>query len=261
MSAARQRRPELSQHFLRSRELARTLVDLMGIRPSDLVVEVGPGHGALTDYLARRASRLVAVELDADLAAKLCAAYGNIPAVEVVTGDFLKFPVPGGARVAGSLPYRITADAIRHVVRSGAADAHFVVQREAAKRFAGSPWGPETLPSLSLKPWWHIEVVRALRRTDFEPPPTVDSAMLWLARRRPSLLRPEQAQDYHQFLETAFGDARTLGRALARVFTRVQIDRLRRDLCLDLAAPPSAASFDRWLALFRAAKILAVNRR
>src|SRR5690606_3828844 len=105
--------------------------------------------------------------------------------VEVVNGDFLAFDLPRDARIVANLPFGITAEAVRHICQSPARDAHLIVQREAAERFAGAPWGAETLPSLELKPWWHAEILRPLRRTDFDPPPAVDSAYLWLARRSP----------------------------------------------------------------------------
>lgn len=228
----------------------------MALTPSDLVVEVGPGHGVLTQALARSAGRVIAVELDPALAHEVAQRFEGDPRVQVVGGDFLRFPIPHGARVVANLPFAITADAVRHVVTSQATEAHLVVQREAAERFAGSPWGGETLPSLSLKPWWHIEVTRALARTDFDPPPSVDCAVLWLARRSPALLRDEERSVYERFLAATFGRGRTTGQVLGRVFTRGQLERLRRDLHLDLGAPPSATSFDRWLALYRAANVL-----
>ncbi len=228
----------------------------MGLAESDLVVEVGPGHGALTAALAARAGRVLTVELDPHLAAAATRRFEADPHIEVVHGDFLRFQVPPGARVVANLPFGITAHAVRHIVASPAADAHLVVQREAAERFAGSPWGAETLPSLTLKPWWHIEVTRPLQRADFDPPPSVESVLLWLARRQPPLLRPEERADYERFLSATFGRGRTSGEALRRVFTRGQVERLSRDLRVDLHAPPSAVSFDRWLSLYRAARLL-----
>lgn len=228
----------------------------MGLSPSDLVVEVGPGRGVLTEHLARRAGRVIAVELDPALAEAAEARFRGGTRIEVVRGDFLAFAIPAGARVVANLPYNITADAVRHVLASDAADAHLVVQREAAERFAGHPWGGESLPSLTLKPWWHAEVTRALQRTDFDPPPSVDSALLWLARRRPPLLLDRERAAYERFLAATFGRGRSTGAVLGRVFTRAQTDRLRRDLRLDLDAPPSATSFDRWLALYRATSAL-----
>jgi len=223
-------------------------------------MEVGPGLGALTAPLAARiargAGRLVAVELDSELAQVVRGRFADAPQVEVREGDFLRTSIPPGARVVANLPFAITSDAVRHITASEARDAHLIVQREAAERFAGSPYGGETLPPLLLKPWWHIEILRPLRRTDFEPPPSVDSALLWLARRSPALVTPGQAARYRRFIERVFGEAPTVGDALRRVFTRAQIVRLRRELGIDMSVAPSAVAFERWLALYRAAEVL-----
>jgi 16S rRNA (adenine1518-N6/adenine1519-N6)-dimethyltransferase len=232
----------------------------MDLAPSDFVVEVGPGRGVLTEQLAARlapeSGRLVAVEVDSDLAEAARARFAGDARVEIEAGNFLDYPIPAGARVAANLPFAITADAVRHITSSNARDAHLIVQREAAQRFAGAPRARETLPSLLLKPWWHIEVLRDLRPTDFDPPPSVESVYLWLAHRDPPLVHDRDAEAYRAVVEAVFGRADTLGRGLTRIFTRSQVDRLRRELGLDLDAAPSTASFDRWLAIFRAAQAL-----
>lgn len=232
----------------------------MDLAPSDLVVEVGPGRGVLTEQLVSRLGggpgRVIAIEIDLDLAEATRARLDPDGRVEIVPGDFLEYDIPEGARIAANLPYVITSDAVRHITSSGARDAHLIVQREAAHRFAGAPRARETLPSLLLKPWWHIEVLRVLERTDFDPPPAVESAYLWLARRDPSLIHDRDAEAYRSFIEQTFGRGDSLGAAIARYLTRAQRARLGAELGLDLAGAPSAASFDRWLALFRAAQAL-----
>lgn len=129
-------------------------------------MEVGPGLGALTEPLTARIAggtgRLVAVELDPELARAMHGRFADAPQVGVREGDFLRTPIPPGARVVANLPFAITSDAVRHITASEARDAHLMVQREAAERFAGSPYGGETLPALLLKPWWHIEILRPL---------------------------------------------------------------------------------------------------
>lgn len=256
MSAAGRRRSEYSQHFLRSGALASQLVDLVHLSAADLVIEVGPGTGMLTDRLAERAGAVRAIEIDMRLAALLQERYAGHPSISIIHGDFLRHEIPPGARVVANLPYAITADAVRRVTTSEAADAHLIVQREAAIRFAGSPWGPESATSLLLKPWWHAEIVRGLRRTDFSPPPSVDSVMLWLARREPPLVHGADRKHYEAFVGTAWGHRHTLGESLRRVFTRPQITHLTRELGLHLKGPPSEASFAQWLALFRATQAL-----
>ncbi len=202
----------------------------------------------LTAALLETGARVTAVEIDPALARETRDRFRA--RIEVRSGDFLAFELPADARVVANLPFGITAAAVRHIARSKARDAHLIVQREAAERFAGSPWGPETLASLELKPWWHIEVLRPLRRTDFDPPPTVDCAYLWLARRSPVLVA--NAEAYRSFLGETIGRGRTLQDSLRHVFTPAQVDHLGSDLDLQLDAPPTRTSFEQWLALFRA---------
>lgn len=248
-------RPELSQHFLRSGALASDLVARTSISPDDLVVEIGPGRGILTEKLAGQCRELVAVELDERLCEALRARFRRVAHVTIVCGDFLRHRLPDSPyKVFGSIPYSRTAAIVRRLADapSGPEDAYLVVQREAAERFAGGPYGPETLRSLSLKPSWHVEIVRRLRRTDFDPPPSVDSVVLWLGRRVRPLVDPEQQSDYQRFITPAFGrHGRTVDRCLRFAFTRRQIDRLSRDLRFAKSSPPSRLSFDQWLGLFR----------
>lgn len=169
------RRPELAQHFLRSEALASRLAAQTHISRHDLVVEIGPGRGALTAALARRCRKLIAVELDSRLCGLLREQFRDRRHVSIVQGDFLRFRPPTAPyKVMGSIPFSRTAAIVRRLVGGPASltDAYLVTQREAAHRFARAPYAPESLPSLLLKPDWQVEIVHRLRRTDFDPPPS-----------------------------------------------------------------------------------------
>ncbi len=249
------RRAELSQHFLRSRALAASLVAQSTINRHDLVVEIGPGRGTLTRALAERCGSLVAVEIDEALCLDLDAAFRGLAHVAVVRADFLRYPLPDGAyKVFASIPYGRTAAIIRRLVDAATPplDAYLVVQREAAERFAGGPFAPESLSSRRLKPWWQVEIIQRLRRTDFDPPPDVDSVVLWLARRTRPLVDPGQRRLYREFIDESFGRrGNTLRRSLGEFFTGRQVGRLARDMSFSARAAPSSLTFDQWLALFR----------
>ena len=251
----RTRRKELSQHFLRSRALAASLVAGTSIATDDLVVEVGPGRGMLTQELARRCGRIVAVEVDAELVRDLRAMFYGDPHVVVEHEDFLRFDLPRTPyKVFGNIPFRQTAAIVRRLADAPPppTDTYLVVQLEAAERFAGRPYAGETLGSLLLKPWWHIEIARRLRRTDFEPPPSVDAVLLWLSRRARPLVGISEARLYGQFVSSSFGRrGNSLRRCLRPRFTARQLGRLAQDLRFDPAGPPSALAFDQWLGLFR----------
>lgn len=245
------RRPELSQHFLRSGALAASLVAHSSVSRDDLVVEIGPGRGLLTHALARRAGRVVAVEIDARLADLLrSSAQSN---VDVVTGDFFRFCAPSRPhKVFANLPFARTADIMRRLTDTPTlTEAYLVVQREAAERFAGYPYEDETIRSLSLKPWWHVEILRRLRRTDFAPVPNVDAVLLWLMRRDKPLVQGAEGDTYLRFIESQLGTTRTVRTALRRLFTHSQVRRLARDLRFSPEARPSELSFEQWLGVYR----------
>lgn len=249
------RRPELSQHFLRSGALAGRLAAQTRVSKHDLVVEIGPGRGILTAALADRCSEVIAVELDERHCAYLRDRFRDEPHVSIVQADFLRFPLPTTEyKVVGNIPFSRTAEIIRRLVEGPSAptDAFLVTQREAAHRFAGSPHAPESLCSLLLKPQWQVEIVRHLRRTDFEPPPRVDTAVLWLARRMRPLIRREQRARYRHFVDACFGRrGNTVRQCLRWTFSSSQIRRLSTDLRFPIDTPPSQLTFDQWLGLFR----------
>lgn len=106
--------------------------------------------------------------------------------------------------------------------------------------------------SLLLKPWWHVEMVRWLRRLDFDPPPSADCVALWMARRDPPLIADPERGAYRDFVKTAFGrGGHTLSRDLRVAFTDRQIGRLGRNLRFSPNARVSSLTFDQWLSLYR----------
>lgn len=249
------RRPELSQHFLRSEALARGLVAQTRFSEDDLVVEIGAGRGILTAALADRGATVRAVELDPRLCEHLRRRFRSEPHVTVVEADFLRVGLPEAPyAILGNVPFNRTAAIMRRLVDGlrPPTDAWLILQREAAQRFAGAPHAPESLPSLLLKPAWHVEIVRQLRPSDFDPPPGVDTVVLWLARRTRPLVHEAERETYGRFVRSCFGQGgNTVVRCLRSSFTRVEIRRLGADLRFRLDAPPSHLTFGQWLGLFR----------
>ena len=117
---------------------------------------------------------------------------------------------------------------------------------------AGHPAGGESRQSLLLKSRWHVVVIRRLARSDFDPPPSVDSALLWMAQRGTPLASRAEDRKYRRFVSEAFGGAGVNVEAgLRRFFSRKQINRLSRDLGFQASDRPSTLTFDQWLGLFR----------
>lgn len=209
----------------------------------------------MTRELALNCGRLLAVEIDGRLVRELRARFGETPHVEVVQGDFLRFDLPDRAyTVLANIPFSRTAAIIRRLVKaqSPPVDAYLIVQREAAERFCGSPYAVERLQSLLIKPWWQVEILRRLRRADFEPPPGVVPVFLWLARRTRPLVSDSQSGLYRHFITSVIGQgSSTVRQCLQHIFSARQIGRLARELRFAGKASPSALTFDQWLGLFR----------
>lgn len=218
------------------------------------MVEIGPGRGALTRALRSRADRVSAIEIDQYLATKLAS---NFPDVDVITGDFLEWtPDSSPYTLVGNIPFARSTDIVRRIAAldQPPLDAYLVVQREFAFRLCGRPFGQESLLSLELKPTWHIEIIDRLRRTDFDPPPKVETVMMRMAHRARPLLRPSELDRYREFLRNVFEGPAPLGMALRRWCSKRQIRRMADELRFELAAPMSAVCFEQCLGVFRAVR-------
>jgi len=172
----------LGQHFLKASAVVR-LLDAIEPRPDEEFLEIGPGKGALSLPLAARARRVVAVELDRQLAAGLCErAPENL---QIVEGDALEVDltrlVGRGARLVGNLPYYVSSPLLRRFLehRAWFRDAHVMLQEEVARRVAATPGNRDYgILSVLLGLWADLEVPVRFPAQAFLPPPRVASALL-----------------------------------------------------------------------------------
>ena len=198
-------RKRFGQNFLVREDLAERIVEHCHLRSDDVVVEIGPGAGALTPLLARQVRRLVAVEKDTGLAALLREELAEVPGVEIVEGDFLDFDLAAVARtygveriaVVGNIPYNITTPVLEHLFASRAAvrSAVLLVQHEYAARLAAAA-GTPAYGSLTLFARYHalLEPLMTVRAGAFWPRPDVDSMLVrFFLRERPPVEVPSES--------------------------------------------------------------------
>lgn len=221
MSAGKRR--ALGQHFLRDAGIARAIVDLVAPTARDLAVEIGPGEGALTAELARRAGRLIALEVDRELAARLRARFATAEILEADarTWDYgtLATAPDGRVLVVGNLPYSVGKPILMSLVaaRTAITEMALMLQREVAERLAAPP-GSKTYGSLSVLTQLYCDVRVALRVPPgaFRPPPKVESAVVHLrVLPGPRVPLPDERR-FHVVVRAAFAQRRkTLANALA----------------------------------------------
>jgi len=241
-----------SQNFIRSPKIVRNLLDSSSIGPSDTVYEIGPGKGIITEQLARRSAKVVAIEKDERLYNELRQKFAGVGNVEIRLGDFLECDLPGKRyKVFSNIPFNLTADIITKLTsaENPPDDAYLIVQKEAARRFMGFP--KETQYALLLKPWFELRIVQEMRRTDFQPIPQVDAVLLQIKRRENPEVLDEQRQDYRDFVIYGFNQWKpTLKEALVKIFTHKQFVGLAHDLGFEISAKPTDLTFEQWLGLF-----------
>jgi 16S rRNA (adenine1518-N6/adenine1519-N6)-dimethyltransferase len=183
-------RKGLSQHFLTDRRALARIVAAAELSAEDVVIEVGAGLGALTRLLVEAAGRVIAVELDLELASALSQLLAEEPRVTVIQGDILQLSPAGLLAqaglapdtpyiLAGNLPYAITSAILRHFLEAAPRPRRLVVtvQREVAKRVTAPP-GDMSLLSVSVQFYGRPQIVLRLKPGAFYPPPKVSSAVV-----------------------------------------------------------------------------------
>ena len=186
------RKPKLGQNFLVDDTARHAIVDALGDISKRTVIEIGPGHGAITDILATRCRNLIALELDHSLAAELTFRFRSQPNVKIIEDDVLKTDLRAlvaadeTADVIGNLPYYITSDILLHLFAAGREGtlkrAVVMMQREVGERVAAVPGGRDYgLLSSTAQMNARVETLFTLPPSSFSPPPDVYSTVLRFA--------------------------------------------------------------------------------
>lgn len=213
----------LSQNFLVDHNIRRKIVAELGADAADVVLEVGPGHGELTDLLVGRVARLVVVEKDDRLASELEGRLGGRQDVRVIHGDALEADLGplvdarDGALLISNVPYGITSPLIFHFLEMEPLPRRMVllVQREVAERIVAAE-GSKVYGALSVGVQARAAVRIAFRvgRRSFRPVPAVDSALI-VIEPRPDAPSGERQDDLRTLTRVVFSRRRKqLGRIL-----------------------------------------------
>jgi 16S rRNA (adenine1518-N6/adenine1519-N6)-dimethyltransferase len=223
------KKPKLGQNFLIDENACLRIADALGDISARTVIEIGPGHGAITDLLAPRAAHLHCIEFDPTLARELTFRFRNTPTVtihhaDILTTDIFPFSYPPSAQLdlIGNLPYYITSDILLHLFTFARANllhrAVLMMQREVATRIAALPGSSDYGP-LSALTQLHASVTNlfTLPPSAFDPPPDVHSTVVRLdfAPRFAELgLRPDTPDTpgdfapFNRFLRAGFAQKR-----------------------------------------------------
>ena len=214
-------RQKLGQHFLRNGAILERIAAAVCPQSEDLVVEIGPGRGALTSKLLANARRVVAIELDPELAQYLRQKFAGETRLEIVEGDALATDLAqwGSVPIAGNLPYYVATPILEKAVRLRPPRAVFLLQKEVAERLVAQP-GQRAYGYLTVATalFASVRLLFDVRPGSFDPPPAVDSAVV-LLEPRPAV---PQADGVLELISHAFRHKRkTLRNNLAPAYGKV----------------------------------------
>ncbi len=255
----------LGQHFLVDDEVVDRIVNAAGIDCGEVVVEIGPGRGALTEGLLRQAERLVLIELDRNLAAGLERRYGSFDGVSVLNEDARHVDIgdiPGilgrPYAVVGNLPYYAASPIIRNFIEAENPPDRMVtmVQREIAEKMC-APAGRKSLLSVAVQLYADVDMLFDVAPGSFRPPPKVTSTVIELQPLGRTRVPLESVDGYFEIVKAGFSQPRkqlrnSLSNGLG--LAAASLDDLWERADIDPARRPATLSLDEWATLYRAGR-------
>jgi 16S rRNA (adenine1518-N6/adenine1519-N6)-dimethyltransferase len=269
-SALQRPRKRFGQHFLSQPGTAERIVEAADLKTDDVVVEVGPGLGALTRFLIPRVEQLHLVELDRDLAEYLAGALtGSAPHVMVHQQDMLSFDLPALSRsagtplvVIGNLPYNISSPLVFRLLEAlGAIDrAVFMVQKEVGDRLAAAPGSKDYgVLSVLLGIYGRVRPLFPVAPGQFYPPPKVDSLVLRIDFRADPLAPRSAFQSIRVIVNAAFQQRRkTVANGLKSLVkgARGRVEELLTEVGIDPRRRPETLSPEEYVRISKAFEAL-----
>ncbi|MFQ6082241.1 MAG: 16S rRNA (adenine(1518)-N(6)/adenine(1519)-N(6))-dimethyltransferase RsmA [Candidatus Aminicenantia bacterium] len=205
----------LGQHFLKNPFVIRKIIYYINPQPSDLIIEIGAGKGAITFPLTQKAGKVIAIEKDKKLIPYL--KKRETPNLEIVENDVLKInfnsliPKNKKVKVVGNLPYSISAPLLFKIYshKDLISECLFLLQKEVAERICASPHSKQYAPlSVFFQLYFSANIVFYVSGKSFSPPPKVDSAFIILRKRNKPLVQIKDELSFLNFLKGIFSQRR-----------------------------------------------------
>lgn len=213
----------LGQNFLINPDVIEDIIDFAGITKDDVVLEIGPGVGFVTEQLVKYAKKVIAVELDEEAIKELQKL--ECDNLEIIHNDILKTDISSltdeKVKVVANIPYYITSPIIAHLLgeiddlanknRNQIVDIILMVQEEVARRIVATPNSPSKqygLLTILSQFWADCEIVRLVGRKSFYPAPKVNSALVSMKVRKEPLLKLKDYKFFRRVIKAAFSQRR-----------------------------------------------------
>lgn len=196
-----------SQHFLRSPRIVAELVGHSNIRKNDLVYDLGAGSGVITEVLSHRCKRVVAVEIEPKALSVLRNNIRRLDNVTIIEKDILSLKLPEEPyKVFSNIPFNLSAPIVRMLTeaKNPPKSIYLIVQKQFARKLVPGQDHFTSQLSAEIGMYFDVRIRRPLRRTDFTPPPGVDTVLLEIKPREVLLIPQQEAIKYRTFVSKAF---------------------------------------------------------
>lgn len=244
----------LGQNFLKDELLISKIIDIANVTKDDKVIEIGPGKGALTFWLAERALKVLALEIDHDMCEYLDEKAKLYPNLTVLEEDVLKFPfetIESMFKIVANIPYYISTPIIFKLMeaRNKITDMTIMLQKELAKRIVASPnckdWG---ILSIAVQFYAIPTIELEIPRDAFFPSPKVDSAVVKIIPRKDPVIRVSNENLFWAIIKSAFSHRRkTLLNSLAMAgFKKDSLESILSNEGIDFSVRPENLSIEDW---------------
>jgi 23S rRNA (adenine-N6)-dimethyltransferase len=232
---------EYSQHFLSGPRLVAELIGHSNIRKNDIVYDLGAGSGVIASVLANKCKKVIAVENEPEALKKLRTNLGNILNVEIVEQDILKLKIPDGRyKIFSNIPFSESAAIVRKFTEADNPPIamYLIAQKQFARKLVPSDQHFTAQLGAQIGPLFTARIRKPLRKTDFTPPPNVDTVLLEIKLREESLLPRDKMIGYRSFVERCFAEQKFFA-IVPRDKAGVSTEKL-----------PSQLSIEQWVKLF-----------
>lgn len=245
----------LGQHFLRSPHYLKLIAECARITPGEVVLEIGPGEGALTEELLARGARVIAVEKDRRFISQLKEKFKN-KKFEVHEADILQCKISNlfksPYKLVGNIPYYITGALFKKFLSETSLPSLivFLVQKEVGERIAKSK--KESILSLSIKAYGVPRYVKTIPRGAFSPPPSVDSALLVVESvSRKNFKNKKHEQRFFELVRAGFAHKRKLLSSNLKNLLGKNHSSILQNVRIPTNARAEDVELEQWLALAR----------
>jgi len=231
-----------SQHNLRGQDFIKELIGHTNIKPSDIVYDIGAGTGAISAALSGKALHVYAIEFEPIAAEKLRENMKSYQNVTVKEGDFLEMKLPNGAyKIFANIPFHLSSPIIHKITEdpNPPSAAYLIVQKEFANKLLPNSDRFTGQLGMMIGPTFGVRIRRPLKRSDYTPPPAVDTVLIEIKKRDEPFIPLDEMEKYREFIQGCFSDP--------KIFAKTP----QKKIGLPEGIKPSRMRLHQWVELFK----------